>query len=103
MRSTSTSSAPIPRRPRACRAGECDAAGPLVKEMGLQGISGMATGNAFLPAFMAAYNARFAKPPFDGWDLHRLLAEPPGAARAALSARESGQTTQKGGYLPPTE
>lgn len=47
----------------------------LVKEMRLQGISTMAAGNAFLPAFMADYNARFAKPPFDERDLHRCFSE----------------------------
>ena len=47
----------------------------LVKEMRLQGISTMAAGNAFLPAFMADYNARFAKPPFDDRDLHRCFSE----------------------------
>ena len=47
----------------------------LVKEMRLLGISNMAAGNAFLPAFMAAYNARFAKPPFDERDLHRSFAD----------------------------
>ena len=47
----------------------------LVKEMRLLGISSLAAGNAFLPAFMADYNARFAKPPFDDRDLHRSFAE----------------------------
>ena len=47
----------------------------LVKEMRLLGISGLAAGNAFLPAFMADYNARFAKAPFDARDLHRCFAE----------------------------
>jgi hypothetical protein len=47
----------------------------LVKEMRLAGISEMAAGNAFLPAFMADYNARFAKPPFDDRDRHRPLAD----------------------------
>ena len=41
----------------------------LVKEMRLQGISTIAAGNAFLPAFMADYNSRFAKAPFDNRDL----------------------------------
>jgi hypothetical protein len=30
-------------------------------------------GNAFLPAFMVKYNARFAKAPFDDRDVHRTL------------------------------
>ena len=46
----------------------------LVKEMRLRDIDTMAAGNAFLPTFMADYNARFAKPPFDERDLHRPLA-----------------------------
>jgi hypothetical protein len=47
----------------------------LVKEMRLLGISSMEAGNAFLPVFMADYNARFAKPPFDDRDLHRSCAD----------------------------
>jgi hypothetical protein len=47
----------------------------LVKEMRLAGICTMAAGNAFLPAFMADYNARFAKPAFDDRDLHRPFAD----------------------------
>ena len=35
----------------------------LVKEMRLAGISTIEAGNAFLPAFMADYNRRFAKAP----------------------------------------
>ena len=46
----------------------------LVKEMRLRDIDTVAAGNAFLPTFMADYNARFAKPPFDERDLHRPLA-----------------------------
>src|SRR5882757_1964334 len=46
----------------------------LVKEMRLRGVDTVAAGNAFLPAFMADYNARFAKAPFDERDLHRPLA-----------------------------
>ena len=45
----------------------------LVKEMRLRGIDSVAAGNAFLPTFMADYNARFAKAPFDERDLHRPL------------------------------
>jgi hypothetical protein len=37
----------------------------LVKELRLAGVSTMEDGNAFLPAFMADYNARFAKAPFN--------------------------------------
>lgn len=45
----------------------------LVKELRLAGINTMEAGNAFLPTFMADYNARFAKPPFNDKDLHRPL------------------------------
>src|SRR5437879_13803364 len=46
----------------------------LVKEMRLSGIDTLAAGNAFLPAFMEKYNARFAKVPFDDREVHRTLA-----------------------------
>ncbi len=46
----------------------------LVKEMRLRGISTMAAGNAFLPTFMADYNARFAKAPRNPKNMHRPLA-----------------------------
>ncbi|MCA8003299.1 ISNCY family transposase [Burkholderia metallica] len=43
----------------------------LVKEMRLRGINTVA--NAYAPSFMAAYNARFAKPPRSDFDAHRPL------------------------------
>jgi hypothetical protein len=46
----------------------------LVKEMRLSGIDTIAAGNAFLPAFMEQYNARFAKAPLGDRDVHRPLA-----------------------------
>jgi len=45
----------------------------LVKELRLAGVSTMEDGNAFLPSFMADYNARFAKAPFNDKDLHRPM------------------------------
>jgi Winged helix-turn helix len=45
----------------------------LVKELRLAGAATLAEGNAFLPAFIADYNARFAKPPVNHKDLHRPL------------------------------
>src|SRR5258706_14202799 len=45
----------------------------LVKEMRLSGIDTIAAGNAFLPAFMEQYNARFAKAPFEDRDVHPTL------------------------------
>jgi hypothetical protein len=47
----------------------------LVKELRLAGIADREAGNAFLPGFMARYNARFAKPAAQvGVDAHRSLA-----------------------------
>ncbi|MGF6552728.1 ISNCY family transposase [Paraburkholderia youngii] len=45
----------------------------LVKELRLRGISTVTQANAYAPAFMAAYNARFAKPPRSAFDAHRPL------------------------------
>jgi Helix-turn-helix domain len=45
----------------------------LVKELRLRGISTIAAANAYAPTFMAAYNARFAKPPRSTFDAHRPL------------------------------
>ena len=45
----------------------------LVKELRLADVSSLADGNALLPAFMADYNTRFAKPPVNPKDLHRPL------------------------------
>ena len=45
----------------------------LVKELRLAGAATLADGNALLPAFMADYNARFAKAPANNKDLHRRL------------------------------
>jgi len=44
-----------------------------VKELRLRGISTLAAANAYAPAFMAPYNARFAKPPRSTFDAHRPL------------------------------
>lgn len=48
-----------------------------MKELRLAGISTLEAANAFLPTFMADYNARFAKEPRLAKDLHRPA---PGAA-----------------------
>jgi transposase len=45
----------------------------LVKELRLAGISSIAAANAFMPRFIEAYNARFAKPPRNAHDAHRAL------------------------------
>ena len=45
----------------------------LVKEMRLEGISDMKSGNAFLQQYMGIHNAKFAKVPFNDKDLHRPM------------------------------
>jgi hypothetical protein len=45
----------------------------LVKELRLRGINTVEQANAYAPAFMTDYNARFAKPPRSGYDMHRPL------------------------------
>ena len=45
----------------------------LVKELRFVGVRTFAEGNVLLPAFMADYNARFAKLPANKKDLHRPL------------------------------
>ncbi len=47
----------------------------LVKEMRLLGISTMAAGNAYAPAFMADFNRRFTKPPRNDFDANRPVRE----------------------------
>ena len=45
----------------------------LVKELRLRGLNDPAAAAPFLPAFMADYNARFARPPRVAYDAHRPL------------------------------
>ena len=45
----------------------------LVKEMRLAGIASIEAANAWLPGFMASYNARFGREPVNTKDLHRKL------------------------------
>jgi hypothetical protein len=45
----------------------------LVKELRLARIGTIESGNAFLPGFLADYNARFAKPPANPKNLHRQM------------------------------
>jgi transposase len=66
----------------------------LVKEMRLRGISDMAAAQAFLPGFMARYNAQFAVAPRVGEDAHRTWKEGFSALDAAL-ARHDDRTLSK--------
>jgi Winged helix-turn helix len=43
----------------------------LVKELRLAGVTGVEAGNAWLPGFVAGYNARFGREPLVAKDLHR--------------------------------
>jgi hypothetical protein len=45
----------------------------MVKELRLAGISTIAAANAWLPGFIAGYNARFGRKPLNAKDLHRPL------------------------------
>jgi hypothetical protein len=45
----------------------------MVKELRLAGISTVAAANAWLPGFIAGYNARFGRQPLNGKNLHRPL------------------------------
>ena len=56
------------------RAAPCTLQDRLMKELRLAGISTIEAANAFLPAFVQTYNARFAKPPARDRDLHRPMA-----------------------------
>jgi hypothetical protein len=60
----------------------------LVKELRLAGISDMAAGNAFLPAFMERYNERFSVPPARTQDIHRPLRTPTPRLNDILCHRE---------------
>jgi transposase len=60
----------------------------LVKELRLAEISGIEAGNAFLPGFVARFNARFAVAPARPDDLHRPLNIPPERLHEILCRRE---------------
>jgi transposase len=60
----------------------------LVKEMRLRGIASMAEGNAYVPEFIAEFNARFAKAPRDAENAHRPLRRQDDLARI-LTIQES--------------
>jgi transposase len=65
----------------------------LVKELRLRGISTPAAANAWAPAFMAAYNARFAKAPRSSFDAHRPLRDDEDLD-ALLTWRETRRVTK---------
>jgi len=60
----------------------------LVKELRLRGLSDLASANAYLPAFMADFNARFAVTPRSAEDAHRPLAHTARALDLLLAEQE---------------
>lgn len=67
----------------------------LVKELRLVGIRDMAAGNAFLPAFIAAFNARFARIPRRPDNLHRPLNVAPERLRDIFCLRDERHVSQQ--------
>jgi len=67
----------------------------LVKELRLAGISDIAAANAFLPAFIADFNEKFAKVPARPDNLHRALNVAPHRLRDVLCKREQRYVGQQ--------
>lgn len=67
----------------------------LVKELRLAGISDRDAGNAFLPGFMARFNARFAMPAARPQDMHRPLNVAPARLADVLCWREQRHVSQQ--------
>jgi len=67
----------------------------LVKELRLAGISDMAAGNAFLPGFVACFNARFAKAPARADNLHRAMNTEPNRLSDVLCHRDKRYVGQQ--------
>ena len=65
-----------------------------MKELRLAGVNTIEAANAFLPAFVQSYNARFAKPPARDRDLHRPLVGS-GDLDDILCWREQRQVSQQ--------
>lgn len=66
----------------------------LVKELRLDGISTLDAPNAYLPAFVARFNERFAITPARSEDWHRPLEHAPAQLDAILAWREQRYVTQ---------
>ncbi len=68
--------------------------GRLVREMRLRGIGDLASGNAFLPAFMADFNARFAVAPACPEDAHRPVLHDAGELALIFSEHHARKVTK---------
>jgi hypothetical protein len=66
----------------------------LVKELRLRGLDDPAAAEPFLPAFIADYNARFARPPHVAYDAHRPL-RPEDALEEVFTLQESRRITRQ--------
>jgi hypothetical protein len=62
----------------------------LVKALRLRGLSDLDSANAYLPAFMADFNPRFAVAPSSAQDAHRPLLHSPRALDLLLSEPRTG-------------
>jgi hypothetical protein len=65
-----------------------------VKELRLAGANDIEAGNALLPAFMADYKRRFAKPARNDKDLHRPLPRTTILTAASLGASSARSPTR---------
>ena len=76
----------------------------LVKELRLAGISTIEAANAWVPAFMADYNARFGRDPGNAKDLHRKLSKAePSLPRRSLQGRSGARRPRHVWMAPRTQ
>ncbi|WP_434622436.1 ISNCY family transposase [Tabrizicola sp. M-4] len=67
----------------------------LVKEMRLDGITGMKAGNDWLPGYILRHNQQFARPPTRPDNLHRAVTETPDRLNDILCWRDERHVTQQ--------
>jgi transposase len=67
----------------------------LVKELRLEGITGIAAGNEYLPGFVERFNARFTVPPARAGDLHRPLNVAPARLKEILCWHEKRYVSEQ--------
>lgn len=67
----------------------------LVKEMRLDGITGMKAGNDWLPGYILRHNQQFARPPARPDNLHRAVTETPDRLNDILCWRDERHVTQQ--------
>jgi hypothetical protein len=67
----------------------------LVKEMRLDGVTGMAAGNAWLPGYIQRHNRQFARTPARPDNLHRAVTESPDRLNDILCWRDERYVGQQ--------